>query len=144
MSLRNVFIMVLAAVFGCGHHGGPERVVVSGTVTYQGQPVKEGQIRFYPTKGTQAPMSGGDIIDGKYVVEAQGGVPVGTHEIRIAAFRPDPRYREYEKSLRPDASALEKPPKQQYLPEKYNTKTKLEITIPPGSSGNAKDFQLTD
>ena len=59
---------------GCGGQEGSERVVVSGTVTYRGEPLDDGEIRFLPIKGTKAPMSGAKIIDGQYAVEARGGV----------------------------------------------------------------------
>jgi len=32
----------------------------------------------------------------------------------------------------------------QYLPEKYNTRTELRITIPAGSRPLVRDFDLTD
>ena len=130
-------------VIGCGS-GGPERVIVTGTVTYQGQPLKEGQIRFFPTEGTEAPMSGGDIVDGQYAIRVKGGVAVGTHRVEIVAHRPDPRFRELTESLPPNATELERPPGQQYIPEKYNKSTTLEITIPPGSRKTTKDFELTE
>jgi len=40
-------IVVSVALVGCGG-GGIERVDVSGAVTYQGEPVKEGLISFVP------------------------------------------------------------------------------------------------
>jgi len=132
-----------ATLVGCGG-GGPERVIVTGTVTYRGQPVKEGQIRFFPFEGTKAPMSGAQIVEGQYAVEAKGGVVVGKHRIEITAYRPDPRFRELAESLPPDATELERPPQQQYIPKKYNTNSDLRITIPPGSGKITKNFDLPD
>jgi len=135
--------LLAVSLTGCGREG-PERVVVSGTVTFGGEPVKEGQIRFFPTTDTQAPVSGAEIADGEYAVRAKGGVPVGTHRIEIVGYRPDPKYRELAESLPPDATELERPPQQQYIPAKYNTQSELEITIPPGSAAITRDFRLTD
>ncbi len=138
-----LLVLVAAMLTGCGREG-PERVIVSGTITYRGEPLKEGQIRFFPTKGTQAPMSGADVVDGRYTVKAKGGVAIGTHRIEIIAHRPDPKYAELTKSLPPDATELERPPQQQYIPEKYNSQTELKITIPPDSRKITKNFELTD
>ena len=140
------FFVVCSAILGlsggCGR-GGPERVVVSGTVTHQGRPLGEGEIRFLPIKGTQAPMAGAHVVDGKYVVDAKGGVPVGTFKIEIVAYRIIPAHA-HQAGI-PDADFdLDGSPKEQYLSEKYNTKTELEITIPPGSGKITKSFDLAD
>ncbi len=37
---------------------------------------------------------------------------------------------------------MDEPPKEQYLPEKYNRKTELEITIQPECREIGKDFNL--
>lgn len=135
-------LMCMALLCGCGH-GGPERVVVSGQVTYQGQPVEEGSIRFLPKAGTQLPVSGGPIRDGEYVVQAKGGVPVGTHVVRITATRPDPNYRPPTVPV-PDGIAGDGVAQLQYIPEKYNRRTELKMTVPAGSRRMVQDFHLTE
>jgi len=72
-------------------------------------------------------------------VEARGGVAVGTHSIQITAHRPDPRAND--KSRSPYAADL---PPVQYLPDKYNVNTDMELAIEPGSSELTKNFELTD
>ena len=126
---------------GCGRSG-IERIVVSGKVTYQGHPIQRGQIRFAPTKDSKGPISGADIIDGEYLVDAKGGVPVGTHSVRIEAYREETRV------------AREAPPpgvqieslvvNTQYLPDQFNTRTQLEVQIEGGSGRFTKDFELND
>lgn len=132
-----------ATLLGCGSSG-PQRAIVTGRVTYRGQPVKEGQIRFFAIQGTKAPMNGAEIRDGLYTVDAKGGVVVGTHRVEIEGYRPDPRFRELAESLPPDATELERPPPLQYIPEKYNRKSELTIRVEPGSSEITEDFNLTD
>jgi hypothetical protein len=83
------------------------------------------------------------IIDGKYSVEANGGVPVGTHKIKIIARHFDPKSRELAQTLAPDDPG-KPPPPPQYIPRKYNVMTELEITIPPGSRKITKNFNLTN
>ncbi len=123
---------------GCGRNG-PERVVVSGSVTYRGKPL-EGLIRFVPAKGTRAPVSGALVKDGKYTIDGKGGVPVGTHRVEISSYRP--RYGADTDDS--PSSGLTGVPMDQILPEKYNAKTELEITVPPGSGRITRNFDLTD
>jgi hypothetical protein len=138
-----VCVVVVTITSGCGQSG-PERVEVSGTVAYQGQPVKEGMIRFIPTKGTEGPAWGARIVDGKYSARGKGGVPVGTHKVEIIAHRDKPKPAR-STSPPPSGFELDAPvPREQYLPEKYNTKTELEITIPPGSGKIVENYDLTE
>ncbi len=62
-------------------------IVVEGTITYEGETVQLGQVRFVPIDGTQGPASHSAIVDGKYKIEARGGVPVGRHRVEVAALR---------------------------------------------------------
>lgn len=136
--LLRIIGYVLTAVFlcGCGRDGGLERIAVSGTVTYRDQPVQKGLIRFIPSSGTEAPLTTTAIVDGKYEAAGKNGVPVGTHRVVITA--------------RSDAQgaagpATDRGPRsKQYLPDKYNTKSELTITIPSGSHRITKDFVLAD
>jgi hypothetical protein len=123
--------------------GGLERAVVAGKVTYQGQPVADGRIRFVPIKGTKAPMWGANIRDGEYEASGRGGVPVGTHRVEIVAWRTKSDAAETTKSPKSD-QIMGGAPGQQYIPEKYNTKSELEIIIPPGSGEIVRDFDLTE
>src|SRR5688572_29535122 len=92
LSMKSVPFVLLACVIlaqlaGCGANEGPQRVIVQGKVAFEGQPVANGQILFYPTGDTRGPVSGGPIKDGQYVAKARGGVPIGTHRVEITAFR---------------------------------------------------------
>lgn len=135
-----VLLLAVCCVSAAGcRRGGPERVVVRGTVTYEGEPVQYGQIRFLPAEGTEAPASGGYISGGRYVADGKGGVPVGTHRVEITGIRPDPEFAHLADQL---GDAEDELPTQQYIPEQYNTRSRLTITIPPGSRRIEKDFEL--
>ena len=140
LSLMAVACLALA-VAGCGPSG-PERVVVSGKVTYRGVPLKTGEIRFIPIKGTEGPMWGALIADGQYTADGKGGVPVGTHRVEILATS----VREMGEGGRgfdgPPKPGMNRTPRK--LPAKYNRQSTLEITIEPGSGSIVKDFALTD
>ena len=125
---------------GCGRNQGPERAVISGTVTFNGQPIPDGTIRFVPDASLSLPTTGTVIKDGKYKAERLGGVPVGTHKVQIEAMRairrgPPPK---------PGESApLRGGGFQKYIPKKYNDNTQLQFTVEPGSGEIIKNFDLT-
>jgi hypothetical protein len=143
VSLGIALAWALTTVFlsGCRKEG-PERVILAGTVTYQGKPVTEGTILFTPAATSQVPSAGASIVDGNYKVDVHGGVPVGTHRISIQAYRSvpftlppgQPEPRNYSQGRL----------RQQYLPKIYNATSQLVITIEPGSGAIAKNFDLTD
>ena len=128
---------------GCGRDRGPERVLVSGAVTFNGQPVSEGTIRFLPADAkSTTPMAGAMIRDGQYKIDTRGGVPVGTHKIVIEGFRVNPN------AANPDApvamqAMMRGVPRIQYLPKRYNTDSELQMTIESGSDAIVKNFDLS-
>jgi hypothetical protein len=116
---------------GCGGWGdGPERVVVSGKATYRGKPIAQGLIYFVPKSGNAAPTSIAKIEDGRYVGDQKGGIPVGTHHVKVMA---------YEKDAEVEFGSLVP---EQYLPERYNRKSELEITITSENSPMTYDLDL--
>jgi hypothetical protein len=143
---QDIFAILLACaailIAGCSRNSGPERIVVSGDVTYNGKPVADGMVYFVPPTTSSLPASGAAILDGKYNADGNGGVPVGTHKVRIEA------YRYLAPAAAPGAAApptvSKNAPRQQYLPAKYNVDTTLEISVESGSRRITKDFQLTD
>jgi hypothetical protein len=69
--------VALLAAPGCGGSG----TKVTGTVTYNGQPVEDGYITFYPSDGKAAP-AGGDVKGGKFTVY---NVAVGNNRVEVAS-----------------------------------------------------------
>ncbi len=125
--------LLSSALVGCSG-AVVEKAEVEGTVTYNGNPVETGMIRFLPKDGTVGPMAAGAISFGKYKVTAIGGVPIGKHKVEIEAWveRPD---------LRPANVPMAPMPREAYIPEKYNTSTELEATVVSGSTAPI-DFEL--
>lgn len=64
-------------IAGCGKSGVP-RLDLSGVVTYKGQPVPAGEIRFEPdlSKGGKGPAGFAAIIDGKFDTSLEDKGPV--------------------------------------------------------------------
>jgi hypothetical protein len=125
-------VILLLVVGGCKRSDELQRVPVTGKVTFQGQPLTNGQIRFIPASG---PVSGADIRDGAYSANQRGGVPVGPCRVEIEARRPMA-------GAQPDPVMGGKAREEQYLPAKYNTQSELTITIEPGSGPITKDYSL--
>jgi hypothetical protein len=128
--------IAIASVAGCGKPTGLDKVVVHGTVTLDGQPISNGEIRFIPAPGTAGPISGGPIKDGAYVAEGRGGVPLGDHQVEIRAFRVMAKGPGQSASANPEGG-----PAEQYLDKRYNEQTTLKATI--AADTETQDFQLT-
>jgi hypothetical protein len=85
-----MFALSLAVCGGCGK-GGPEKASVSGTVTYNGEPIPRGVIGFIPTEGNTGPTAGGSVVDGKFDVDDDMGPVLGKHLVSISGTRPTGR-----------------------------------------------------
>lgn len=83
-------IMLVSMVCGCGR-AKVERQHLQGSVTYKGQPLAAGQIRFSPTKreGLDGAIGGAEIKAGKYDTRAARGLaaPVGEVQVLVTAIR---------------------------------------------------------
>ena len=133
MVLLGFAVFLFSALSGCGKSGGLERVAVSGGVTYQGEPVLDGQIRFVPKAGTKAPVTIEPVRDGQYNTETTGGVPVGSFQVMIRSYDPN----------EPVPMGPGAPPRTQFLPAKYNVQSVLELEVESGQSSLSNDFHLT-
>jgi hypothetical protein len=105
-----------AALLGCGPSK-PETYPVSGTVTWNGQPLPEGSIRFEPEDAKGLPPDPGQIKDGKYQLQARPG----KKRVQIYATRESGK-------IDPIMGAA---PREQYIPAKYNDKTELRAEVTP-------------
>jgi hypothetical protein len=110
-------ILAMLACVGCGSGDQIRRAIIEGEVTYDGQPIANGQIRFYPAGDTPGGVASAPIVAGKYVVENKGGVPLGTHRVEVLGYRAPPG------AFNPDSAP------EQFLPAKYNRTTELAVEI---------------
>jgi hypothetical protein len=74
-------VLALAAA-GCAD----STASVSGTVTYDGQPVGNGMVTFLPADG-KGPSAGGKIADGRYTVD---GLTPGPKVVQVVAVKAVP------------------------------------------------------
>ncbi len=118
--------LLVMVVAGCGPSG-PVTYPVSGTVTWEGNPLAEGQIVFTPVDGSIAPDAG-TITNGTFNFQAQAG----SKRVEIYATResgpPDP--------------VMNMPPKEQYIPARYNAESILTAEVTKGGVSDLK-FDLT-
>lgn len=114
---------LLTAFVGCG---GYNVAPVTGTVTFEGEPLADARVSFHPEKGR--PSHATTDAQGHYELyysETVKGAEVGEHRVKIttAIERDD------------DTIAKEK------LPAKYHSKSKLNETV--NGKANVINFKLT-
>ena len=132
MLLIGVAAALLPALTGCAKSDGIPRVPLSGSVTFQGEPVADGQVRFIPKPGTTAPLTIATISNGRYDTAGSGGVPVGQHRVEIRAYDPG--------TAAPKGP--DDPRRKQLLPAKYNVQSTLELVVNAEQGGLKQDFNL--
>src|SRR5262249_35549567 len=70
---------------GCGTGDGLPREPISGSVTFEGQPIPSGSIQFVPQKSKDGIASGGVIADGQFRVARDDGPVPGSYQVMIFA-----------------------------------------------------------
>lgn len=109
-------VCVTLSIAGCGPSDG--LVLVSGTVSFDGAPIPEGTIQFRALEGDQKAYAS-PIVDGKYEARVEPGpASVEVRASRIVEGKFD------------ESNPGEKVPVgEMYIPEKYNSRTELKITV---------------
>ena len=69
---------------GCSSNG---RNAVSGDVTLDGKPMKDGSISFRPAPGNDSNTAGGTISNGKFYLPANHGLKPGKYMVTIQAVQ---------------------------------------------------------
>lgn len=130
--MKKLFCVVAFAaamtVFGCGPSR-PPTYTASGTVTFEGTPVADGDIQFEPEDNPALRAEGGKITSGKYTVK----VNPGKNKISIRASKPNPDKK----------SMMGEPIPEDYIPDHYNSASILQETVAPNNE-NRFDFVLKE
>jgi len=126
-ALRFTVVILLIACAGC-NPSGPKLAQVSGTVTWNGEPIPAGNISFFQVDGNSNEV-GGTITNGKYDL----GVPPGKCRVEIHASREKPGQKDTVMGLRA---------REAYIPIRYNSKTILTAEVQENSK-NEFSFDLT-
>ena len=114
---------------GCG----PRLAEVSGSVAYNGQPVKKGSVCFVCDDG-HGPTAAALIQDGQYSLR----VLPGQCKVEILAYKKVGQRRVSEGNPKSPMMDID----QQLLPDWYNVKTRLTREVKPGRQ--QIDFTLTE
>jgi hypothetical protein len=138
--LAIVFFVLLLSGCGSGNDG---RLAVKGTVSYGGEPIKQGSITLRPTDSTQSEVSAA-IVDGAYEIPAQLGPKAAEYIVKVVAFRMKkdaraaytPSYLKDSATSDPNAGMVP----EQYIPKKHNDDSKLKVTF--DAAQPTYDFKL--
>ncbi len=115
---------------GCG--AGGASATLSGEVSFAGEPIRNGSIRLDPVNGKGIPVST-QISDGKYSFAPGSGLVAGSYRVSITAVRVLAETEDPETGQKVQQT-------EQYIPDKYNTRTTLQISISGGT--NTQNFAL--
>jgi hypothetical protein len=125
--------VILLAIAGCNREG---RTAVSGTVTFDGQPLTAGQIVFEPTSGGRLGIA--QISNGAYNMPAIQGPTAGKYVVRITANRASGR--KIKAGGGRDTQALVDQ-NEQFIPAKYNNESELTAEV-TNERSIVRDFAL--
>lgn len=127
-------IVTMVFVAGCGKSDSSGRLAISGSVTFQGKPLDQGNIQFTSAdpSGKQA-ISGGMIKDGKFSVPADKGLPPGKYRVRITST-------DAGSAAAPAMPGDPAPVAKERIPPEYSgPDSKQEVTV---TAGGKNDFQF--
>ena len=84
---HSVSLLALALAISLSGCGGAAdelpREEVSGEVSKNGSPIKEGRVNFIPEGQTKGPASGAGIVNGKFMIPRVNGPIPGTYLVRV-------------------------------------------------------------
>ncbi len=135
--------VLLLALAGCGASSrGPARVEVQGHVTFEGKPIEQGDIAFYPSPGGSGAPTAGPITNGQYHLTGRAAILPGTYRVEIRAYDDPPGGSK-------DAAGIERPvgmvTLRQTLPAKFNSESRLEpLTVMEHDEMLTQNFSLTE
>lgn len=106
---------LLPVLAGCGE-GKPAEYPVSGTVTYDGEPLADGNVYFKMKDQGEIrsfPISGGNF---------EGQAPAGNWRVEIVAFKEGPM-------VEPMPGEPAEPSQENYIPKRYNFESTLSAEV---------------
>ncbi len=136
---------VLLTTLGCG--SGPDMRSVTGRVTYEGKPISEGTVTFYPAGGGR-PAIGHLGSDGAFTLttfQKDDGALLGEYKVTIEAKQvsnvpPEPKTLTEEIAQAP--ASRERANVTWLVPEKYTDQTRSGLTAVVADGANQIDFDL--
>ena len=135
------------ATIGCSQRS--DIAQVTGTITFEGNPVTHGTISFYPEAGGR-PATGKIGSDGTYVLSTfanEDGGSLGEYKVAIDAREvvnapPEPKSLSEEISLAREPATRSTPKIKWIVPEKYTSQANSGLTATIVEGANQIDFDL--
>jgi hypothetical protein len=127
-----------ALLAGCGGGDNLPREALSGTVNFDGAPLKAGTIQFQPTSAKEAVAASAGVADGRFSIPVGEGLVPGKYLVMINGVlgAPAPAPEGMPGDARPP-----KAPAKELIPEKYNARSELTREVTRGGP-NTFDFDL--
>lgn len=126
--MRSTHYSILLIFLLAGCDSGPKVYEVSGVVTWDGVPLPTGEISLVPEEPGLAP-DGATIVDGEFSLKAKPG----KKKVVIRASRP--------MTNPPHGADLTNPPREDYIPARYNDRSTLSAKVGPDGTNDLK-FEL--
>ncbi|RUL83321.1 hypothetical protein [Tautonia sociabilis] len=142
--------LLLLVLAGCADDGIGKRYPVSGTITYNGEPVPHGNIFFVPDDPNTGRAATGTIENGRYRLSTAGkndGALPGSYKIRIVAKEIDTSQvlaNAGGGAGRQDDIIAANQSAKLLIPAKYELETTSGLTATVEEKSNTIDFALTD
>jgi hypothetical protein len=121
-----MYLLTVACLILAGCNTEPKTYPVSGTVTFNGQPLKEGDISFHPADPAVS-ADAGKIVDGEFHFQAKPGSK--RVEVRVSQVVPG------------RTTPMGGPLRLEIIPTQYNDESRLTAEVSSGG-GNKYDFKL--
>jgi hypothetical protein len=137
----------MVALFGCGS-GKLATVKVSGTVTFEGQPLAGAMVNFSPkTAGAGHPGYAVTDTGGRYKLQTllgnpDAGTTPGEYDVYIVKMEETPPT---DSGLAGGSSAtVFRPPPKSLIPDRYSSTATSGLTATVKNKNNVIDFELTN
>jgi hypothetical protein len=132
--------LMLAALVGCAESDALPREAISGTVTLDGQPLKEGVIQFMPAASAtgDGTVAGGPIREGKFEIPRHEGPTPGSYSVTILSGGAGA---DAPPAGTPPGEGTPNKPAKEAIPAKYNAQTTLKADVKKGEENTFK-FEL--
>ena len=121
---------LLGLMLGCSANS--KVGTVTGTVTFDGEPLKTGSIRFDPADGRTA-TADAIVKDGKF----SANVPPGEKRVSISSPKVVGKKKMYDTADSPVIDVTE-----EMLPKRYNATSELKLTVKAGKQDPEPTFDL--
>ena len=130
-SVRFCLLIAAALLAGCS---GVKPCSVSGQITFKGEPIPDGSVKFEPAGESESASGSAKIVNGSYSIGSDQGMLAGKFKVSIYAQKATG------KTVKGFDGAAPVPEVVQYIPARYNDQSELIVELNGGD--NTKDFPL--